>query len=457
VVAQLARPCADAYLAWIGVALAGGLEVPLNVGLTPDLLAAILRDARPRVLVADADLFDGVRDTLAACTDLKLIILRGGGEGAARVGNVPVVTLDELPVQTSGLRDPEPRDTACVLYTSGTTGTPKGVLVPWAMFSSATSMVPPDLLGDAIYAPWPVFHVTGKSCVVQMAACGGRVVTRDTVSTSRFWADVRRYRCTHAVIGFVVPILERAAPTPQDADHALRSVVMGPLVPDVEAFSRRFGVRVVVVYGSTEMGFPLVLRENVDNRYAGTTAARERPGYHTRVVDENGEPVPDGSTGELQVRADAPEVMAVRYLDGGAVPRVDGWFPTGDAFHRGEDGLLWFDGRLGERIRRRGENLSALDVEAAALEHADVVEAAAFGVPGEPDDEIHLVLVPGRAGARPDDVHDWLTTRLPKFMWPRYLTVRDSLPKTATHRIRKSELATLAPVSEAWDAERRRR
>ena len=177
----------------------------------------------------------------------------------------------------------QPDDVACVIYTSGTTGPAKGVLVTWGQMSTATGRLPRSWLGgdDAYYSPWPMFHISGRTAALTMAEVGARVVCRERASLSAFWDDVRRYRCTFSVVSPIAPLLLAQPVRTDDTEHPLKWVYCGG--PRAVEFQRRFGVRALTSYGSTEMGFQVV------KRWADDTTAQvvgwPRPGYQIRLVD----------------------------------------------------------------------------------------------------------------------------------------------------------------------------
>jgi crotonobetaine/carnitine-CoA ligase len=229
-----------------------------------------------------------------------------------------------------------------------------------------------------------------------------------------------------------------------DRDNPLRVVWTVPYVPErVKAFSRRFGIEhVVTSYGSTEVGM-VARRHSLADGREGSAGKVDDSLYEVMVADESGEAVPDGSVGELLVRPCLPWTTFLGYVgraEDTARALRDLWFHTGDLVRFDSQGSLWFVDRLDDRIRRRGENIASADVEAVLVSHPHIDEASVIAVPAtEPggEDEIKAVLI-GRASAH--EVWAWCDARLPYFAVPRYLEFVDSLPRTPTQKIRKSEL-----------------
>ena len=177
------------------------------------------------------------------------------------------------------------------------------------------------------------------------------------------------------------------------------------------------------------------------------------------LVDENDHSVPVGSDGELVVRPKKPSMMMHGYLNKPDLTPAacrNLWFHSGDLMRQDEDGYFYFAGRKKERIRRRGENISSYDIESAVERHPAMVEAAVIDVPaGDGEDDVYLIAVPRHVGGiEAAALFEWLTTRLPKFMVPRYIEFRDALPKTGSGKVEKYKLAQNLDISTAWDSQR---
>src|SRR5690606_5835593 len=217
----------------------------------------------------------------------------------------------------------------------------------------------------------------------------------------------------------------------------------------------RFGVDVYSVYNMTELGAPL---ETLANPVETGTCGRARPGFELRLVDQNDCEVPVGQAGELVVRSDMPWALSTGYAkDPAATANAwrNGWFHTGDLFTRDAAGNYYFCDRLKDAIRRRGENVSAFEVESEILAHPCVQEAAVVAVPSDhSEDEILAVLapVPGRE-IDPRDVLEFLRPRLAHFMIPRYIRILPSLPKTESQKVQKQVLRDQGLVPGTWDRE----
>jgi carnitine-CoA ligase len=452
-VASFLPQSADAQLLWLANALLGAQHVPVNPQLRGEFLRHVLRDAGvARAFIRPVQVAGLLEAGLPG--DLELVETGAGSSqwdrvlGAAQPAAEPAL--------------PAAGDVATVIYTSGTTGPAKGVLVTWGQIANAVGLRPRRLLGpdDAYFAPWPPFHVMGLTPMAIMADVGGRVVLRNGPSVSQFWSDIDQYGCTCATIGPIARLLVDQPASPDDSRHALRSVVVGSAVPDIDEFRSRFGLEAMAVYGSSEIAYPLVSRHmDQGNRHL---VGRLRTGYRARIVDGDLRDVPDGSVGELLVRPPHPCLASPGYLGQPELTArawVDGYFRTGDAFIRHADGTFEFRDRLRDTIRRFGENISSTQLESAILEIDGVLECAAVGVPDEVSGQaIHLAVVPA-TGAQldPAALMVRLTDILPRFMLPSYISLCEQLPKTPNGKIRKEQVRVGGVPADAWRADVTRR
>jgi crotonobetaine/carnitine-CoA ligase len=454
-----------AFEAWLGVAWLRAIEVPINNAYLGDMLRHLLNDSRAQVLVIADRFVDRLEGVAAELQHLRTVVIPDASTSSATT-DLPFTVLTgeqffDGASPADDLAGPAHHDTAALVYTSGTTGPSKGVLVPWAELNEFASMPPDGMIEDdgGYYTVFPAFHVSGKSSLYTAARYRGHIVIRETFSLTEFWNDIRAHDIKAAgLVGPMAALLMSLPEEPSDADTPLEKVYMGPLIPQVEEFKRRFGVLVGSGFGMTEIGVPL----GTDGfRLANTTSCgRVRPGYpgyQVRIVDEFDEEVPVGVVGELVVRADEPWVITPGYF--GQPERTaeawrNGWFHTGDGFRCDEGGNYYFVDRMKDAIRRRGENISSFEVEAAVNQHPAVQECAAVAVPAElGEDEIKVLVVPvAGQGIDPAELIAFLEPRMPKFMLPRYVDVVTSLPKTdATFRTKKVELRALGVTESTYD------
>jgi crotonobetaine/carnitine-CoA ligase len=459
-VATLLPNGSDAHVTWLGLGWLVAREVPLNNALVGDLLHDALLRSDATVLVIDAQFAERLAG-LAPLPLLRAVIVVGDAEvEAAGYDVIGVDAFLDGAEPADDLEGPVYRDISMLLYTSGTTGPSKPVLVPWANVYQFWSWVPADALreGEALYSALPMAHNSGR-CGFNIAMVrGATFVFRERFSGTAFWGDVRENDCkVAALVGPLTAFLYAQPPQPDDADNPLRAVVVGPLIPEIDDFKKRFGVEVSTCYGMTETG--IVVTTDWDHGPV-TACGRARTDYpwpEVRIVDENDEPVAIGEVGELVARSAEPWSLSAGYYkmpEATVTAWRNGWFHTGDAFRVDEQGNYHLVDRLKDAIRRRGENISSFEVENVVRGYPGVHDCAAIGVPDEFGDDQVMVVVEASDGATidPATLHEWLVERMPKFMQPTLIDV-NSLPRNATtQRVRKFELRARGVTPTTWAA-----
>lgn len=452
------------YYSWLGLAWLKAIETPLNTDYRGAMLTHALRSSRPRLVVVEARLLDQF-EAIADDLDERpvLVVLDGTGDAAPSYRTVPV---DEFLRSAAPLTDvgtPSVWDTATVVYTSGTTGPSKGVRLPWGQLHRlAMDGFPFEDLreDDCFYLPLVTYHIGAKAMPYLMAMCKGSVVIRERFSATEFLDDIATHRCTVTVmVAGIAQLMLAVPPKPDDAQTPLRYTLMAPVIANVEEFSRRFGVKVCAAYGMTEL--PPVIGSNgwdvTDANHA--SCGRLKPGYQARIVDEHDFEVPPGEIGELIVRSDEPWALNDGYVgmpEATARAWRTGWFHTGDAFRRDEEGNYYFVDRIKDAIRRRGENISSFEVESIVTTHPEVLHAAAVAVPSEiQEDEVKIVVVRKPESALTErELIEYLIPIMPRFMVPRYVEFVGELPKTPTDRVQKVLLREAGVTERTWDRER---
>ncbi len=459
----------EAHATMLGLGWRRAVEVPLNTAYVGTMLRYALDLADVAVLVTEAQFLERVRAVATDLPRLDTIVVidvddpaAGSAPGASGPRILGAATFLDGAAPPAELVGPADHDIACLLFTSGTTGPSKAVITPWAVVWQNWSWVPDDTLaqGQGLYCAMPLFHNSGRGAFNYTVARGGRFVMRDKFSATSFWSDCRDHHCTVAsLVGPMTALLWSAEPTPDDADNPVESVVCGPMIPEIEQFKTRFGVRVTTTYGQTEIGCPLSSGwEAVPPASCGKVRT-DYPWPDVRLADELDEPVAPGKVGEMLVRTRAPWAMNVGYYkmpEQTAAAWRNGWFHTGDAFAQDAAGNFYFQDRMKDTIRRRGENISSFEVESLVVEHPDVIEVAAIAVPAAlGEDEVMVALiVRDRASFDPATFIEFLGDRMPKFMIPRYVEVFDDLPRVETSlRVKKTELRARGVTATTWDRE----
>ena len=449
----------DFVHAWLGMGLTGVIEVPVNTAYKGDFLAHILRDSGVETLLAEAHYLDRLEAIAGQVPALKNIVVRGSFENGSRAG-LRLREWGEL--EDSAPASPvrrQPRDLFAYMYTSGTTGLSKGVLIPEAQAYTYASREDQDLPThkDRILVALPLFHLAGQwygvyQSLIHRASC----LVEPGFSPGAYWEVVRRQGITVTVmLGAMAEMLQQQPASPEDRDNPLRLAVMAPLASDFTAFERRFDLRVAAVYGMSEIG---AVMNGPPGTVVGGEAGFARDGYELRLVGPDGTDVADGEVGELWVRPTVPYTVMAGYHnlpEATAIATQGGWIHTGDAFRRDAEGRYFFTDRMKDALRRRGENISSFEVEKVVNSHPSVLESAVVGVPSElGEDEIKAVIVL-RPGFEPDPVGitEHLIERLPYFMVPRYITFAPALPKTPTQKVQKNLLRDQGAADEIWDRE----
>ncbi len=404
----LAAPNSPALVhAWLGAIWAGGIPAAVNPELTQSELDYVIGDLEPRLTLTRGEL-DAI-------------------EVAAAGSDTPAVNGDPLGV-------------AAIVYTSGTTSRPKGVMVRHAAYTE-TGQSFPSWLGlngaQRLWACLPLFHINAQAYSVMTGLAHGFAVAL----TPKFHAS-----CVN-VVGAMVEILA-AQPPDRWADSGLRTIYAapGPAPALREQLEARFRVRIVTGYGMSENPFGCV-ESSTSRAKTGSIGRPRQPASQAffnelRVVRPQGGDAPPGEVGELCFRN---PVMTPGYWNAPEITQSalrDGWLHTGDAGFCDRDGDVLLSGRYKEMIRRRGENIAPAEVEDALRTNPAVREAAVFGVPAGLMEEEVVAVVVLRDGGSLDEagLQAWAALRIAAYKVPSRIIFRESLPMTATHRVAKDVL-----------------
>lgn len=465
-VATLLENCIDGRVFWMALGWLRALDVGVSTLYRGSLLAHALNLSKAEILFADAALLAPVAGVADELEHLKVIIIRPGQKVSAGLrARLPFEILEgdaffssatPLPGDTP---PPLQRDGAAVVFTSGTTGPSKGVVIPWGALTASMLNQPMEELGadDAIYVTSGSSHVIGRLVLLMCAYRGSTCVVKEGFKTRDFWADIDRYNCKYThLVGAMTHFLMAEPPSSKDKQHALRLVQISPAFPELPAFCERFGLRARTGYGLSECISPVRTDWNhPDTATCGKLYEDGWPYFEARLVDENDYEVPVGEVGELIIRAREPWSMNLGYLDL-PEPTADawrnGWFHTGDGLRRDAEGYFYFVDRVKDSIRRRGENISSFEVEQEVAAFPGVKECAVVGVkaPDNDEQEIKVFIVPnGETPLDPAELIRFLESRVGRYMVPRYVELIDELPRTPTLRVKKAELRQL-PRDQEW-------
>ncbi len=450
--------------AWLGMCKAGIVEVPINTAQKGDSLFHMVAQSAARGVICDEDFVPRIADMASRCPALEHVVVNRSTSGALAhelPRRLAVHDLDALPgdgpVPRPTLR---PRDTSVILYTSGTTGPSKGVVLSHnANLALAESVCRLMRYGreDVLYTVFPLFHVNAKyTSVLASMVADARLVMEDRFSASRFWDTCREKGVTaFNYQGALLLMLFKQPERGDDAENAVRVGFGAPCPAELwEPFERRFGVRLVDVYGMTEIAVATCNR--LDDRRIGT-AGRAAEGYDVGIVDDDDNLLGPDEAGEIVVRPTRPDILISEYFDQADATLEafrNCWFHTGDRGRMDADGYLTFIDRLKDSIRRRGESISSWEVEQVVNAHDAVLESAAYGLSSELSEEevaIAVVLRPG-VEVTPHALLAHCQGRMAYFAVPRYVRFTQELPKSISQRLRKHELRDAGITVDTWDA-----
>ncbi len=440
--------------AWLGLGHLAATAVFFNTELRGSFLRHQIADSGIEYIVIDSELLEALADVASELPALRTVVVVGAASAAVDLKGLKLVHWPDwgsVPDWTGA--GPQPEDIACVMYTSGTSGPSKGVLMPHAHCAlygigalECLQLGP----GDRYYICLPLFHANGL--LMQLGAtllAGIPAFVRRRFSASAWLPDIRAQRSTvtnllGAIAGFVL-----AQPTaPNDRDHALRAVLSAPNLPQHEEQLRgRFGVRDVLSgYGMTEINIPVWGR--LGQPAPGASGWAHTVHFEVRIADpDTDQLLAPMQMGEIQVRPRAPFGFMAGYLDA-PEKTVEAWrnlwFHTGDSGTMREDGLLTFVDRIKDSIRRRGENISPAEIEQVVAALPGIAEVVAYAVPSDlagGEDEVMIAIVQDHGV--PLDLAQILRSaaeKLPRFSKPRYIKLVRDLPKTATGKVQRALL-----------------
>ena len=448
---------------------AGAVFVPVNTELKGFSLQHQLHNCGPRMLVLEADLvahFDGVPAPPALPSHVVVI-----GDSPARLpgalgsnGPLSFESLCALADDAVALHEPAAHELGCIMYTSGTTGPAKGVLMPHAHLALFAVPSPGLALaeGDTYYVCMPLFHA--NALIVQVLAAlvsGARVYCVQRFSPNRWLAEIRACGATITnSLGIMTEMLFKSPTSADDADSSLTRVLAVPVADWIGDFSKRFGVRVFQGYGMTECNMPVYATES-DPCVPGCCGTIRSELFEVAILDpESDLRLPDGQTGEVCVRPRIANAFMQGYFEmpGKTVEAVRNlWFHTGDAGRVEGGSRLFFADRIKDRIRRRGENVSAFEIEQVLGMLPGVAESAVVGIHvgdagAEQEIKACIVLVPG-AQLTHAQLLGHCIANVPRFAVPRFFEFIPELPRTPSNKVQKHLLRSAGAGPGCWDRE----
>jgi carnitine-CoA ligase len=425
------------YGAW----MAGAIEVAVNPDLRGPSLVHVLRDSDPAAVIADAG-------ALAAIADA----------GPGLLGDVPTIGVEEELLWGPELAarewaEPKPADLASILYTSGTTGPSKGVMLPHAYFVNHAA-IHIDSQGfdsaDVLYSPLAFCHIDQHIYLPACLISGATLSSRTRFSASNFWADIERFGATwFAAVGWILAAVAAADPPSKGQYGSVRRALAAPLTAEIYAFFEDgLGIPLGSMFGQTEAdGVAFATPREAPRGSAG----KAHPAIELRIAGTQGDTLAAGEVGEIQYRSKGPNLLAAGYWrrpEATVEAWRDLWFHTGDFGRLDDAGFLWFAGRMTDSLRRRGENISAYELEGTVRSIAGIRDCAALATADEVggEDEIKLVIaLEDEAEFDPEGFVAGCARLLPRFAQPRFVELvgpEELVRGPGTGAIQKRTLST---------------
>lgn len=441
----------ECILAWLASTLTGCTDIPINPQYRGDLLHYLLDDSGATTVICDQQYLPGLIKAAKRLPGLKQIFVNG---------DVPHIPATTLPVHSladceygAKFEGPISARERIILYTSGTTGPSKGVIhtqrsmLRLARYNASVLDYRPE---DRLLNFFPLFHQNARYTGVMPALCmGASIRVERKLSTSKFWETCNRDRITaFNYLGSVLRmILNVTEPGCLRGAHSVERAFGAGASPAVWAeFEDRLGIRLFETYGLSEAPMATVNIPGPGCSPVGS-AGRASDLFEVRVFDEADNALPAGETGEFVLRPRGPDIFMLGYhnkADATVEATRNLWFHTGDRGHLSSDGHLYFEERSKDSIRRRGENISAWEVESVIEQHPAVAEAAVYGLAaGDHDEDVAVSIV--RADCELDlaSVHAFASEHLPDYAVPTLMRIAGDLPRTPTAKIKKDELRAL--------------
>ncbi|UGS34906.1 AMP-binding protein [Capillimicrobium parvum] len=443
---------------WVhfGILLIGAHSVPVNISQRGRTLAYILADCDATAVVFQEDLREAVLGVRDEVPTLRHLVVADGPVGGG-------VDWDLERLLSADDREPdvdvEEGATGGVgmMYTSGTTGPPKGVVATNYDLTPLVKLLESSGVqaGETMYTGLPLFH--GNALLA--SAIGSIFLDAKLALAPRFTASglfdqCRRYDAVEFnALGGMISILLKQPPRPDDRDHPVRTVLSAGCPPDRwREFEERFGVKIIEWFGMVDA--PGILLN--DEGKVGSMGKSGISGVEFRVVGDDDQPLPPGQIGELVFRHPMGQLTHYHKLSEATEAAYrGGWFHSGDLAEVDDEGFFYYKGRKKESMRRLGENISAWEIETVLNAHPAVLDSAAHAVQselGEDEVKVCIVVRPGEQPA-PEQILDFCVDKMARHAIPRYVEFVDELPKTATERNQYATLKARGLTPETWDRE----
>ena len=458
----------DFIESWFALAKIGAIMVPMNPTLRGNLLQYIMTNSDATIAFVDNDLLDRVQFIEDQIKNIgRIVTVKENPQHREKFAFKSIRVIDFEDLMKGSISPPPntitPRDTMSILYTSGTTGPSKGAMISHHYYyDNAISAIRwmRHSEEDILYTCLPFFHANASITSIYtalMAKASFAMGKRFSLTT--FLKEVAQYKVTHTnVMGSILVLLMKQDPKPDDATITLKVVDSVPLIPESLAFERRFGVKLIGMYGATETS--ICIASPFDEETRPDSCGKALPQYDCRIFDDRDMECPPGAKGEIVVRGRRPFIQMAGYYK---MPEAtlaafrNLWYHTGDYGIRDENGYFYFLDRKKDAIRRRGENISSYEVEDVVNGHPAVLESAAIPIKDQEmtEDEVKIcVILKQGQKLEPEELVRYCKDRMAYFMVPRYVEFMEELPKTPNQKIQKYKLRERGVTPETWDRDK---
>lgn len=458
-VAIMMDNCVEFLFSIFAIGKLGAVAVPINTASKGRLLEYFLTHSKSSALILEAKYIERFTEVRPAVASIRLTVVLGGNSGTLD-GSTDFGQLCEEDADPPSTRV-QFKDLALLMYTSGTTGPSKACMYTQAhALKWASSFANQHRYGsdDTMYVCLPLFHGNAlHTATYGMMMVGGTVAIARKFSASGYWKDINRYGATLTnLLGSMGDILWKQPITPEEQNNSLRQWMMAPTPKYAREAMQRYKLTITNCFGLTDFAV---------THFFGPEAPLEKLGavgvlhseFECRIADEDDFELPRGQIGEILLRSKVAWHGASGYYD---MPEAtmkanrNQWFHTGDFGYVDGDGYLYFTDRKKDSIRRRGENVSAFEVEQILMDHPDIKEVCVYAVRTEGDEEVGATLIL-KSGATPNEAEiiAFCQSRMAYYMVPRFLQFVDDFPRNTSEKIEKDKVRSRAEMDLArlWD------
>ena len=453
--------CTEMVLVALAANMLGAVWVPVCTDYKGTWLSDTITRSRPKIMITESALVERISDECLADIDCKLILI----DTTTKPQQLTFESLLDHPQYQPDYQNINYGDTSAVVWTSGTTGKSKGVLVShngWLRpIEKGSCVFYQTVAGDVIFNVLPLYHAGAWNTSVLRALLEGiTVVIEKRFSVQTFWERINKFKATQSfTLGAMHMFLWNAPRKDDDADTTLRTLQAVPIAKDlIGPFEERFGLNIVgsglgqseCMLIATQAGATLPIADN--------SIGFALPDTEVDVFDADDQQLPVGSVGEIRIKPLEPHIVCNGYLDN---PEATAeawrgeWFCTGDLGYKDENGAFFFSDRKKDAVRFAGRNISTLEVESVVRSFPDVADVAAFGIKSkemasEDELKIDIIMRPG-SEASYDDVAKFINDNAPYYFVPRYMEFVTELPYTPTNKVQKFVLREKPITDAVWD------